>query len=89
MRYVGIPSDHKFFAGYPTNYESNALSAVIDKEAARFYSSQNQKILLPTVDRLKKFIQMLADNLQILVSLARWCLVTMASPVGCRNTMRS
>jgi hypothetical protein len=89
LQYVGIPSDHKFFAGHSANYESNAFSAVNDKEAARFCSSQNQKKLLPTVDRLKKFIQMLADNLQILVSLARWCLAFLALPVGCRNTMRS
>jgi hypothetical protein len=55
LRYVGIPSDHKVFAGHLSNYEPDAFSAVKDKEAARFCSSQNKKIILPTVDRLKKF----------------------------------
>jgi len=63
LQYVGIPSDHKFFAGHLINYKSNAFSAVNDKEAARFCSSQNQKTLLPTVDRLKRFLQMLADEM--------------------------
>jgi hypothetical protein len=62
--YGRIPSDQKIFASHLTNYKSDAFSAVNDKDAARFCSSQNQKTLLPAVDRLKKFIQMLADNLQ-------------------------
>ena len=48
--------DHKVFAGHLSNYKSDEFSAANDKEAAKFCSSQNQKILLPTVDRLKKFI---------------------------------
>ena len=89
LQYVGIPSDHKFFAGHLINCKSDAFSAVNDKEAARFCSSQNQKTLLPTVDRLKKFIQTFADNLQILVILARWCLASLALPAVCRNTIGS
>ena len=89
LQCVGIPSNHKMFAGHLTNCEPETFSAVNDKEAIRFCSSQNQKILLPTVDRLKKLIQTLAENLQILVILARWCLASLALPAVCRNIIGS
>jgi hypothetical protein len=63
LQCVGLPSDQKVFAGHSSNYKSDAFSTANDKEAARFCSSQNQKTLLPAVDRLKKFIQMLTDEM--------------------------
>jgi len=43
MWYIGIPWDHKVFAGHLSNYKPDAFSAVKDKEAARFCSSQNKR----------------------------------------------
>jgi hypothetical protein len=86
---VGIPSDHKLFAGHFINYEPEAFSAVNDKEAARFCSSQNQKHCCQQLIGSRSSYEHLQTTCKILVILARWCLALLVLPVVCKNTIRS
>jgi len=48
--------------GHLSTYEPDTFSAVSDEEVVRSVRLKNQKISLPAVDGLKRFIQTLADE---------------------------
>jgi len=59
-----MPWGHKVFPGHLSNYEPDAFSANSRQSRTRKQPDPVHLIILPKVDRLKKFVQMLVDALR-------------------------